>query len=251
MHSSEGTKFRDMIMANAELYRHRMTPGQLNIWWNDLKDFDYSLIERAFEIARQSGGQFMPTTGAIRAMLPDPLGHPTPEEAWNRLPKSEHEAGYVTSQMMQAFGACRDSIERGDIVGARMAFLEAYKRFVSEARVLGQRANFFYSGATGGEFEQRRQLQEKQTLEAAERGWLSRDQAQQILIGIAHDLRKDEKATVQRLEGSQQTAKRLTGSGSPEIANRLKSISASLSLKHSGPKRSDEDHIRELIEGGA
>lgn len=250
MDNQDKREFMDLIKASLSIYRIDPTVPQLKLWWEDLEPYPLEALRQAFVQHRRTSEK-PPTPAAILAYLPDLLGHPSPEEAWNRLPKTEHDAGYVTNQMMQAMGACGDSIERGDMIGARMAFLEAYRRAVAEARALGQKAQIFYSGATGGDFERRRMMQEKHTLEAAERGWLSHDRAQEILTGIAHDLGKDQAATVQRLGGSQQTVKRLTGSGSPEITNRLKEISARLSLTSGGSKRDEADHIRELLEGGA
>lgn len=250
MDNHEKREFMDLIKDSLAAHRIDVTPGQLRMWWEDLEPYPFAAVRQAFAQHRRTSER-PPTSAAILGFLPDLLGHPSPEEAWNRLPKSEYDAGYVTSQIMQAYGACGDSLGRGDLIGARMAFLEAYRRAVAEARLTGQRAVYFYSGATGGDFEQRRQLQEKHTLEAAERGWLSHDRAQEILTGIAHDLGKDQVATVQRLGGSQQTVKRLTGSGSPEITKRLKEISALLTLTSDGAKKDNSEHIRELIEGGA
>lgn len=250
MNAQDKREFMDLIKDSLSMYRIEPTVPQLRMWWEDLEPYPLDAIRQAFTQHRRSSDK-PPTPAVILAFLPDLLGHPSPEEAWNRLPKSEYEAGYVTSQMMQAFGACSDSIDRGDMIGGRLAFIEAYKRAVAEAKLLGNRAKYFYSGATVGDFEQRRMMQEKHTLEAAERGWLTQDQAQEILTGIAHDLGKDQEATVLRLGGSQQTVKRLTGSGSPEITNRLKEISARLSLTIEETRQDRSEHIRELIEGGA
>lgn len=249
MNAQDKREFMDLIKDSLSMYRIEPTVPQLRMWWEDLEPYPLAGVRQAFAQHRRSSDK-PPTPAAILAFLPDLLGHPSPEEAWNRLPKSEYDSGYVTSQMMQAYGACGDSLERGDMIGARMAFVEAYKRAVAEAKLLGNKAKYFYSGANGGDFEQRRMVQEKHTLEAAERGWLTQDQAQEILTGIAHDLGKDEVATVHRLCGSQQTPKRLTGSGSPEIGERLRKLSESLSLNEK-PKRNEQEHIRELIEGGA
>lgn len=250
MRSEDKKQFQTLITDFMSVYGHEITIGQIRMWWDDLEAYPFAAVEQAFRQYRKTNSK-RPTPAGVLEFLPDLLGHPSPEEAWNRLPKSEYDAGYVTSEMMQAMGACGDSLERGDTIGARMAFLEAYRHAIAEARLMGRAAVYFYSGATGGDFEQRRQLQEKHTLEAAERGWLSQDRATEILTGIAHDLGKDQNATIQRLPGSQQTVKRLTGNGSPEITKRLKDISARLSLTTQQTERDEDEHIKQLIEGGA
>ncbi len=58
--------------------------------------------------------------------------HPNPEQAWNMIPKSEWDAGYISQQMSEAMGACQDSIDRGDLIGARMAFIETYKELIRD-----------------------------------------------------------------------------------------------------------------------
>lgn len=53
---------------------------------------------------------------------------PSPEESWNLLPKTEDEGGWMCQEMATAMSACADSLNRGDLIAARMAYLEVYKR---------------------------------------------------------------------------------------------------------------------------
>lgn len=64
-------------------------------------------------------------------------GRPGVEEAWNMLPKTEAETAVLTSEIMEAFGACVSLMDEGDMIGARMAFKEKYSAVLSDARAKG------------------------------------------------------------------------------------------------------------------
>lgn len=64
-------------------------------------------------------------------------GRPGVEEAWNMLPKTEAETAVLTTEIMEAFGACVSMMDDGDMIGARMAFKEKYTAVLSDARAMG------------------------------------------------------------------------------------------------------------------
>jgi hypothetical protein len=239
-------KFKFLVTAVAEMFRHPMTPAQLNFWWEDLRAYDYALVERAFQIARNTS-KFMPTVAAIMEQLPDPLGHLAPEEAWNRLPKTESESGYVTHEMSLSRGACQDSIDRGDLVGARMAYIESYRKAVASARVRGERAKFWYSGGAGGTFEQRRLEEERLTIEAVERGWLTRERATQILPGICSELGKESMPLIARICGESSQKYPQLGNGLKKTEKSSNAISDALALIVQSTKIPNEPTEVELL----
>ena len=61
-----------------------------------------------------------------------PGGYPGPEEAWATFPKSEDDTGVVTDAALAAWAVASSLWSSGDVIGARMAFKEAYARTVSE-----------------------------------------------------------------------------------------------------------------------
>lgn len=61
-------------------------------------------------------------------------GRPGAEEAWAACPKSERESVVWTPEWAAAYWICAVHIDRGDLVAGRMAFLEAYRKRVTEAR---------------------------------------------------------------------------------------------------------------------
>lgn len=70
------------------------------------------------------------TLADVLARLDD--GRPGPEEAWAMLPHDESKTVVWTSEMAEAFGVASKLFD--DMVAARVAFIEVYKRLVREAR---------------------------------------------------------------------------------------------------------------------
>jgi len=84
--------------------------------------------------ARELSGRV--TLAEIIDRIPD--GRPGPEEAWATVPKNEDLTCVWTEETREAFAIADVLIKQGDRIGARMAFLEAYKRFVYTAREEGR-----------------------------------------------------------------------------------------------------------------
>lgn len=61
-------------------------------------------------------------------------GRPGPEEAWAMVPKSESDSAAMTGEVWEAMFVALPLINAGDLIGGRMAFLEAYRGRVSKAR---------------------------------------------------------------------------------------------------------------------
>lgn len=145
----------------------------LEVWWGIFEPYSLQAFLSALQSAlEESSGRLDPAK--VKRHLPDPLGHPSPEEAWNAAPKSESETAYVTTQIMAALAAADDSIERGDMVGARMCFIETYKREVSNAKLRGERAKFWMTDGNGLTHNERVMAREKAMLNANSQGWISK-----------------------------------------------------------------------------
>lgn len=65
-------------------------------------------------------------------------GRPGVEEAWAKLPMRESQTAVWTDEMSKAFGFAIALIDRGDVIGARMAFKESYTKEVARARDEGK-----------------------------------------------------------------------------------------------------------------
>lgn len=126
----------------------------VQVWWDvcaevPLAEFKAAAAQHVAEC------RFTPTPADILDRCPcRNLGHPDPETAWNLVPKSETDTAYVTAQMMAGLAACQDSLDRGDLIGARMAFIETYKRELQLARQRREGAKPWMSRGCGLTYEQ-------------------------------------------------------------------------------------------------
>ena len=57
-----------------------------------------------------------------------------PNEAWSKMPLNEDMSVCWTREMRDAFFVARPLILNGDIIAARVAFIEKYKKLLSESR---------------------------------------------------------------------------------------------------------------------
>jgi hypothetical protein len=73
-------------------------------------------------------------------------GHPGPDEAWELVPKTERETAVLTQEIVSSIPW--DLVNSGDLVAARMAFRETYKRAVQEARASRRGPQWFPSLGT-------------------------------------------------------------------------------------------------------
>ena len=61
-------------------------------------------------------------------------GRPAPEAAWGMVPKDEGASVVWTTEMREAYESAYSQITVGDLIPARMAFLESYRVLVQKAR---------------------------------------------------------------------------------------------------------------------
>lgn len=176
-------------------------PQMLKLWADVLGEYPVESLrqaEKAFSKTQQrGGGTFLP--GALIPFLPSRYGHPLPEIAWNHVPKTEHDCGYVTSQMMAALADCHDSLRRGDYIAGRKAFLESYGARVRAAEAQQEHAVFFYSQPNDGNREHRLNLKETKIIEALKNGWLTHDKAKKALSAICEELAKPLPLALERI----------------------------------------------------
>jgi len=107
--------------------------------WSALSGYSQEEIEYGIKahIADREQGRFAPMPAHIidqieRAHEND--GRPDANEAWSLVPKSESETVVWTEETKQAFWVCQPLIESGEVIPARMAFIEHYNKCVKQAR---------------------------------------------------------------------------------------------------------------------
>jgi hypothetical protein len=104
--------------------------------------------------------------------------HPSPEAAWNAIPKSEDESAYLSQEMLQAMSACQDSLDRGDFIAARMAFIETYKTLINN-----NNKPVFYLSRSNHENAFVRESNDNHALEEAEsKGWITCEEKNRLRI---------------------------------------------------------------------
>lgn len=222
MKPEDRKKFGELLGSFFSVINVPFKPEVMPWWFDALAAFELSDIKTAMHAftadPKRERGPVMP--GTILGYLPSPYGHPTPEQAWNHLPKSEHDGGYVTSLMMEAFADCSDSLARGDFIGGRKAFIESYSARVRAAETQRQRAVFFYSQPSEGNREQRLQLKETKTIEALKNGWLTHDKAEKTLALICDELAKPLPLALERISGLVTGVKMPDATGLKQIENK-------------------------------
>lgn len=121
--------------------------GEINTWFNQLSPFAPSTIKQAFEAYRIERADFAPVPNGIVARCKLLDGRPDENEAWAIAITSQDEAETVvwTGEMADAFATARPLLASGDEIGARMAFKDAYKRLVGEARAINKPAGWSVS----------------------------------------------------------------------------------------------------------
>lgn len=102
-------------------------------------------------------------------------GRPAPEEAWAMVPKDEAASAMMTSEMREAFAVVYAMVSVGELVPARMAFLERYRTAVQQARDARQPVQWEFSPGTD------KAGRELVILDAAEKGRISLDGARRLL----------------------------------------------------------------------
>jgi hypothetical protein len=72
-------------------------------------------------------------------------GRPGVEVAWSMMPRSEDVSVVMTEEMAAAWGVAYPLLKDGDPIAARMAFKEAYPKFVADAKAAGKPPKWFAS----------------------------------------------------------------------------------------------------------
>ncbi len=125
------------------LSRGRYVPNAMStaLCFNALRRFSLATVRAALDahVADLERGKFVPVPSDLLAQIERTLkddGRLGAEEAWALALRAQDERETVvwTPEIAQAFAAARTVLERGDEVGARMAFREAYGRIVTAAR---------------------------------------------------------------------------------------------------------------------
>ena len=123
------------ICATAETLGQTLSANAAKLMAEDLADYSPQSIKDALQDCRRElTGKL--TLAAILQRVQAADGRPEPNEAWSLALTASDEFSSVvlTDEIQLALGAARAVLDAGDKIGARMAFLSAYQRFVDAAR---------------------------------------------------------------------------------------------------------------------
>lgn len=122
------------IAVTAKVMGNELDEASARMFADDLSAYPQSaVIDSLGRCRREVRGRL--TIADVVQRLDD--GRPGVEEAWAMLPKSEDQSVVWCDEMAKAFGVAVPLMDAGDMVGARMAFKEAYTAQLQRARTDG------------------------------------------------------------------------------------------------------------------
>ena len=123
------------IVGTAELLGQQLTPTAAAMMAEDLSSYARPVLSAALSRVRtEHTGKL--TTKAVIDRIDEVMGRPGANEAWATALMALDERNTVvwTEEMMRAWDTAQPLAAGGDLIGARMAFKDAYERLVRVAR---------------------------------------------------------------------------------------------------------------------
>lgn len=217
MNASE--KLIKAIGVTLEITSTRLSDPAVEVMLADLAAHPEPLVLAALmRCCRELKGRL--TLADIISRIDD--GRPDPEGAWASIPKDEDGSVVWTTEMREAWAAAYPLIRDGELVPARMAFLERYRVVVQQARDARLPVEWEFSPGTN------KDLRELVLLDAATKGRISADAARRLL---PHH-RADEGLNARLLAIAGQVVPALAAPGDAG-----KEVRAALRLKFSPPRK--------------
>jgi hypothetical protein len=128
------TRLGEAVAVTAELTGTDLSEVAVKVMLDDLARYpEHQVLGALSRCRRELKGRL--TIADVISRLDD--GRPGVEEAWAMVPKSESETVVWTEEMAQAMAPAHSLLERGDEVGARMAFKETYQNLCRQSRDRG------------------------------------------------------------------------------------------------------------------
>ena len=140
MHNAEQQELTKLLAVTAEVCGASLSPAAAESMVAELVPYSLPSVAAALRRCQRDLQGRLPLA-AILERLDD--GHPGPEEAWAMYPKSEDDTALVTDEIMAAGTVATALIDEGDLVAARMAFLEVYRQRLAQARLEHRQARWW------------------------------------------------------------------------------------------------------------
>ena len=207
----------DLLCGTAEAMGVTLSPNAAAIMAVDLSEHPLGLIEKALKACRREVRGKL-TLSDILSRIESADGRPGKDEAWAIALSSNDEFDTVvlTDEVQLALGAARTILSAGDKVGARMAFISAYERFVAEARSQARPATWHVSIG----FDATRRI--AAITNAVQMQRIPQEHGHKYLADLTHEpVTEDGRAIAGLITGS-------PAQPSPAVRERLKGVKASM-----------------------
>ncbi|ROM84854.1 hypothetical protein BK652_09735 [Pseudomonas brassicacearum] len=168
------------ICATAEAMGQEMNPGTAAMMAEDLCVYPVPVVKAALKACRfEVRGKLSMADILQRVQSSD--GRPGKDEAWAiaMTTNDEFETVVLTDEIQLALAAAKPVLDAGDKIGARMAFISAYERFVGQAREDAKQVNWHVSVG----FDANRRIQA--VTKALELKRIPREHGQKYLVDLS------------------------------------------------------------------
>lgn len=220
------------IVGTAELLGQQLTPTAAAMLAEDLSTYPRAVLAAALSRVRtEHTGKLTPK--AIIDRIDEAMGRPAANEAWATALTALDERNTVvwTGEMQQAWAVAQPLAAGGDLIGARMAFKDAYERLVRTARE--ERRTPVVTVSIGWDAEGRTTAIEQ----AVKLGYMPRSEAVAYLSAPASEPAFSVTALLAgRVE--------VSGSAPPELRGRLLALRDEFSNAN---QRREEERLRQAV----
>lgn len=131
MNQNELIKINKALAVTAEICGTDLSETAVQVMIKRLSGYAFDSVQNALKKCMDEVTGRL-TLAHIKQRLDD--GRPSPEIAWSQVPKHEQDSMVMTSEQNQALCCVSAMIDQGELIPARMAFIEKYKQLVAESR---------------------------------------------------------------------------------------------------------------------
>ncbi|MDP9514677.1 hypothetical protein [Pseudomonas protegens] len=220
------------LFATAEVMGQQLTQAAALLMVEDLREYTEPVLTAALRSCRIEGGRL--TVASILKHAQSADGRPGKDEAWAiaMTTNDEFETVVLTDEIQLALAAAKPILDGGDKIGARMAFIDAYQRFVSQAREDAKPVNWHVSVG----FDANRRIQA--VTKAMELKRIPREHAQKYLADLSVEpITEDGRAIAGLLTGTVTRPE-------PALRQKLELVKSSmLEMRKASSEQKDEIRI--------
>lgn len=155
MHTDDKGEFTILLAAAMAVYERQITSVIVDVYFAALAQYPFPVVREALNRHLQDpeNGRFAPKPADLIRQIASAKaqdGRPGRDEAWAIAQRAYDESATVvlTQEIIGALEVAKPLIEARDKVAGRLAFVEAYDRLVSEARVAGDHCEWHVSLGT-------------------------------------------------------------------------------------------------------